>query len=79
MPTHDSLSPFDSVSHHTIVDTLVIGPKIVFIDSANDAELIIDILERCDAITHMDASLQLLIDYIVSLHPSVRLLVVDIF
>ena len=70
---------YSSITQHTVVDTLVIGAKVIFVDSANDAELIIDILESGDAVAYVNSSLKLLVDDFVALGPRICCLVVGVF
>ena len=60
------------------VNVFVVRAKIVFVDCATDTEFVVDVLELLDAVAHLRVPLQLLIDDFLVLHPSVRLLVVDV-
>lgn len=57
---------------------LVVRAKVVFVDGATHTELVIDVLELFDAVANLRVPLQLLVHDFFVLHPSVRLLIVDV-
>ena len=47
-----------SVSCHAVVDALVIGTKVVVVDRASDAKLIVNVLDLKDAVPDPDTSFE---------------------
>ena len=60
------------------IEMLVVRAKVVFVDGATHTELVIDVLELFDAVANLRVPLQLLVHDFFVLHPSVRLLIVDV-